>query len=529
MSTLQFLPLGGANEVGASSYYIGTSQKGILLDCGIRVKEVGEASLPEIYRLKDLKVDAVFITHAHIDHVGALPIIHKMFPDAAIFATKPTKELSKLMLLDMVKIGEQQGVNLFGIEDVMESTDSIKEVNLDETVDLDGIKFTSRRAGHILGACYYLINLGGYRFLYTGDISITNQYTVESAALPEELIQLDFVISESTYGNIILPSRRDEIRAFIMAIKSILARGGRVLIPSFALGRAQEIILILLGAITNRELPPGLPIYIDGLVRTITQAYTDLVMYLPERLKSFIMNSRQDPFLRDPVEIVSSSSKRRSIVNDTRPSIIIASSGMLTGGISPVYAKSILQEENSAIFFVGYQDEDAPGRKLLELRQGDTVTINGEEVPILCQIDQYKLSAHADSGSLQNFLARFPSYSLILVHGEAEARDHLFNALKTSRVVWKPNNGDFFDPLSTPTWITPQTERQEVIKIERVRVNPGIERRDDGIAIVFPIEYGKFFDNINDLRAQLARSPEKLTINITGKEGEGNSLKNEGI
>ncbi|MGB9681902.1 MAG: MBL fold metallo-hydrolase [bacterium] len=526
MSTLQFLPLGGANEVGASSYYIGSGERGILMDCGIRVKEVGEASLPEVHRLKDLKVDIVLITHAHIDHIGALPIIHKMFPDAEIFATKPTKELSKLMLLDMVKIGEQQGVSLFGIDDVMECTDSIKEIPFDEMVDFNGIRFIPRRAGHILGACYYIINFEGYRFLYTGDISITNQYTVESAVLPEEVTQLDFVISESTYGNILLPSRRDEIRAFIMAIKSILAKGGRILIPSFALGRSQEIILILLSAITNRELPPGLPIYIDGLVRTITQAYTDLGNYLPERLKSFIMNSRQDPFLRDPVVIVSSSSKRRSIVKDTRPSIIIASSGMLTGGVSPIYARSILQEENSAVFFVGYQDEDAPGRKLLELKQGDMIMINGEEIPILCQIDQYKLSAHADSGSLQNFLARFPSYSLILVHGEAEARDHLFNALKTSRVVWKPNNGEGFDPLSTPTWITPQAERQEVIRIERAKATPTIERRDDRIALVFPSGYSKFFDNIDELKAQLVRSPDKLTINIAGK-GKSNSTEED--
>jgi Cft2 family RNA processing exonuclease len=523
MSTLHFLPLGGANEVGASSYYIDNEGRGILLDCGVRVKEIGEASLPDVYRLKNSKVEAIFITHAHIDHVGALPIIHKMFPDAVIFATKPTKELSKLMLLDMVKIGEQQGVSLFGIDDVMESTDSIKEVNLEELVDFNNIQFTARRAGHILGACYYLINFEGYKFLYTGDISLTNQHTVESAMLPDEVAQLDFVISESTYGNILLPSRKDEIRAFIMAIKSVLSRGGRILIPSFALGRSQEIILILLGAITSRDLPPGLPVYIDGLVRTITQTYVDLGIYLPEKMKSFIINSRQNPFLREPVEIVSSANKRRAIIKDTRPSIIIASSGMLTGGVSPIYAKSILQEENSAIFFVGYQDEEAPGRKLLELKQGDTITINGEEIPILCQIDQYKLSAHADSGSLQNFLARFPSYSLILVHGEAEARDHLFNALKTSRVIWKPNNSEGFDPLSTPTWIIPQIERQEVIKIERAKANPIIERRDDAIAIIFSNGYSKFFDEINELKAQLARSPNKLTINITGKGEEGES------
>ncbi|HHY46746.1 MAG TPA: MBL fold metallo-hydrolase [Firmicutes bacterium] len=537
MSDLIFRALGGASEVGASCYYLGllkngaaTPSYGILLDCGVRPNAIGEASLPALSCLEGLPVDLVLVTHAHLDHCGALPVIRKLVPGARVFATEPTIELAKLMLQDAAKVGEQEGAPLFSPGEAMEAAASVQSLPFGQTIDMGQATVTAWPAGHILGAAYYEIEFGPYRILYTGDISITSQHTVGSAAMPPGTNPVDVVVSESTYGNILLPSRKEEVRAFVLAVQSVIARGGRVLIPSFALGRAQEIILILLGAITSRDLPPTVPIYLDGLVRGVTEAYVRLSDFLPEKLANFIRNSRQNPFLRDPVRVVSSQAERLEIIRDRRPSVIVASSGMLTGGVSPMYAAEILREEESAVFFVGYQDEESPGGRILELGPGDSIRLGqqGIEVEIAASIEQYKLSAHADSAGLQNFLSRFPSHSILLVHGDNAARDNLFSAMKTDRVVWKPKNGDVFDPLSAPAWLTAPAapdQRGEPVKVESRKVQGTVECRPDGsVAVVYPPEVKEMFEGITAVRTVLRRSPVKLRIegaaNPAGDGGE---------
>jgi len=389
MSRLRFLALGGAEEIGASCYYIGTDKAGLLVDCGVRTGLFGEGALPRFELLKGLPLRAVLITHAHIDHLGGLPLL--LFLEEVlrikrkgegspipipIYATTPTVRLSLPMLLDQAKIWRLSGCEL--LDEGLATRAAGELIPVEPGEEVEGEDFRARfiPAGHILGAAYLMVELDGFKVLFTGDISLTKQGTVSSAELDlhlaggveESRARVDVVVTESTYGNSILPSRKKEVKALVSQILTILQRGGRVLIPSFALGRAQELILILLQHIQSGVLPK-VPIYLDGLVREITKVYEALLGYLPEELKNFQKSSRQPPLLRPPVRLVDDRD-RSEIVRERRPCVIITSSGMLYGGVSPLYAKAIASEEESGIFLVGYQDEESPGRRLLEAARG---------------------------------------------------------------------------------------------------------------------------------------------------------------
>jgi predicted metal-dependent RNase len=279
-------------------------------------------------------------------------------------------------------------------------------------------------------------------------------------------VPVDLVVSEATYGDTNLPSRKSQVQQLIGAVKQVLEQGGRVLIPTFALGRAQELILILLNHMSGR-LMPTVPIYLDGLVRSLTSAFEELLLELPQALQKQADASRLSPFKRPPVQLVEDNDERIKIIESREPMIILASSGMLQGGPSPLYARAILEEPNSGLFIVGYQDEESPGRRLLELQQGGELMLptqisratkrslktgpaekgklGYEAVPVACSVARYYLSAHADRNGILNLLSWYPSQRAIFMHGEGGARMSLLEALRDDREVYIPHNGEAID------------------------------------------------------------------------------------
>ena len=239
---------------------------------------------------------------------------------------------------------------------------------------------------------------------------------------------VDAVVSESTYGDTLLPSRKEQVRAFVTAIGETLRGGGRVLIPSFALGRAQEITQILQTAMAGGLLP-AVPIHLDGLTRGITEAYEDMLPLLPEALQNRSKVSKQPPFLTGTVNLVGDRRERDGILASERPAVVIASSGMLHAGASPQYARAWLPHAENALFVVGYQDAESPGRRLLELQQGGEVMLPArdgggrfEPVSAYSRVERFYLSAHADRGGLLGMIARYAPGKVILTHGEVRAR-----------------------------------------------------------------------------------------------------------
>jgi len=426
---VEYMPLGGAGEVGASCGILRIGDRRVLIDAGMRPSaRVGQDRLPALDRLTVEPPDAILVTHAHIDHTGALPLASEMFPAAPIYCTETTLLLTRLLLADSVRVMEaehlaQEGETPLYTAEVVERTLArVRPVEWAQPIaPLDDLAITVRflHAGHIAGAAMLLIDTLAGRVLHMGDYSVTAQRTLHGLDVLG-LPQADAVITEGTYGDAIHANRKEQERALVATVARVVGRGGRALLPAFAVGRAQEVALILRAARSTGELPP-VPIHLDGMVRGVCDLYQAQVHDLNPRLQNYVRNARR-PLFADPSFAVYAvtAGRCRQLLNDPEAAIVISSSGMMTGGPAPLYARAFAADEKSAIVFSGYQDDESPGAALLRARQGTTVTLGKEELTLSCAVERYSLSAHADAGQIEVAVTRARPRVTVLVHGEPD-------------------------------------------------------------------------------------------------------------
>ena len=462
---MEYVFLGGAGEVGASCLLVSVANRHILFDCGIRVNQIGEDALPDIELLKQRvsSLDAIFVSHAHADHIGALPLVHAAFPEAPIYTTEPTQCISTVMLADAVRVLKREenedATPLFTQETVDATIAKMQILKMSEWIDLwEGWRVKMIRSGHILGAVSILLDTPEGSYLYGGDISTFNQKTIDGLAQDEITgIQPDFMWSEATYGDGNHPARSTEEKKLAEAVAAVVEKGGSVLIPSFALGRAQEIILILRDAMISKNIPV-FPVITDGLVNSICSVYETLTSHLGTRLQKFLKNSRQPLFYYKNFQ-KARMGEHEVICADGIPRCIIASSGMLTGGASVAYAKALAANEKNAIFLSGYQDAESPGRRLQELTQGDTLTFADDtSVDVNCQVERFKLSAHSDQGQLLSVIKQVDPKALALVHGEQNALSALHEKICKDYTVSCPVNGEICERAAEPKFAVQITD-----------------------------------------------------------------------
>jgi len=469
---MKFIALGGAREVGGSCSLLKISGKNILVDCGVRMnREDKKDSIPAIDKIDSL--DLILLTHAHMDHSGALPVIHSRFPEVPIYCTNGTHRLIELLLSDAVKIMkseqlENEGeIPLYDEALVEKTLDRVRIAPFSEWVNppgFDNIKIYFHPAGHILGASSIFIGTPEGMIMFSGDISLTNQRTLNG--MPHCPYRPDVVVMESTYGDRVhVRKRKDEEANLAGAVGKVIIEKGSVIIPAFAVGRAQEVLLILKNYQKN-NLIPKFPVYVDGMVRSVCDIYGSMVFLLSPQLQRYLKNSRRPVFF-DKEEGITKvmSQKMRDFLPGDKPCCIISSSGMLTGGPSPFYAKKLAEKKENAIFLTGYQDEESPGRKLLNLKEGDTLEMGDEKVPVKCRVAQYNLSAHADSNQINQIISYLNPRSVILVHGNSSSVDTLGGLLKKFN-VWRPANNEEFDPLTLAPLSVYEKGPEPVIKPE---------------------------------------------------------------
>jgi len=426
---VEYLPLGGAGEVGASCGLLCIGDRRVLIDAGMRPSaRAGQDRLPALDRLAAEPPEAILVTHAHIDHTGALPLASELFPTAPIYCTETTLLLMRLLLADSVRVMEaehlaQEGETPLYTAEVVERTLArVRPVEWGQPIaPLDDPAITVRflHAGHIAGAAMLLIDTPAGRVLHMGDYSVTAQRTLHGLDV-QRLPQADAVITEGTYGDAIHANRKEQERALVATVARVVGRGGRALLPAFAVGRAQEVALILRAARSTGELPP-VPIHLDGMVRGVCDLYQAQVHDLNPRLQNYVRNARR-PLFADPSLAVYAvtAGRRRQLLNDPGAAIVISSSGMMTGGPAPLYARAFAADEKNAIVFSGYQDDESPGAALLRARQGTTVTLGKEELTLSCAVERYSLSAHADASQIEVAVTRAQPRVTVLVHGEPD-------------------------------------------------------------------------------------------------------------
>jgi len=423
---IRVTPLGGAQQVGRSCVLLQTPASNVLIDCGINVAAQDAERFPDFRAMKLAinELDAVVISHAHLDHCGFIPYLYKYGYDGPIYCTEPTRDLMALLVLDAVEIGAKGQNELpFGSKEIREMIKHTIPLEYQEVADITpDIHLTLYNAGHILGSsiCHFHIGEGFHNMVYTGDFKFGDTRLLEAANF--DFPRVETLIMESTYGGRYdtQPKRRDAEVVLTDTIKKTVDSGGKVLIPVFSVGRSQEVMMVLENAFRFGELE--VPVYLDGMIWEATAIHTSYPEYLKKHLKHRIFNG-YNPFLVDAFERVEHKN-RQNIIDSKDSCVILATSGMMTGGPSVEYFKALAEDERNTITFVGYQSEGSLGRRIQNGINEIAVDDNGKTRGIKVRIGVKTIdgfSGHADRRQLLGYAKKITPKPkrVIVMHGEA--------------------------------------------------------------------------------------------------------------
>lgn len=428
----KFLPLGGADDIGASCYFLEIDGTGILLDCGIHPRKKGKDSLPDFDLLDNLNLDFVLISHAHQDHIGSLPFLVQKFPHVIITSTIQTKEIAEITLHNAASIlkeqfEEEEHIIPYSHNEIDLIVRSFRTCAYKEVFEVKGmrhysaepIKISFHDAGHILGSAGILIEYKGEKIFYTGDIKFSSQQIMEGAILPDK--KIDTLITETTYGatdSEHLTSWEHESKRFANAANKILNQGGSILVPVFALGKTQEILALLINLQTRRILT-DVDIYTGGVGREISKLYDKNRYIVNRHFKDMELNDIPQIDLYEVEDYQ---------VFLKKPGLVLAASGMMIENTASYrLAKFWLNQKNFGIFIVGYVDADSPGFKLLDKEPGETVQLTEFSEPALvqCKIERFYFASHSKREELLAMVDKLNPGRVILLHGDFDAKSWL--------------------------------------------------------------------------------------------------------
>lgn len=425
---ITFLPLGGANEIGASCYYVNIEGTGIILDCGTHPRKVGIDSLPMFDLLKDKNVDVALISHAHQDHIDALPYLVQKHPYLRIITTPQTRAIAEITLHNSVNILQEQlkdqtTIRAYTHEEIDLLIQSIEWRAYNEQFPIEGYRHSSTEsivasfhdAGHILGSSGILVEHAGRSLFYSGDINIEQQALFPGAVLPRK--KIDVLILESTQGatdTTQFPSRTEEQKRMAKAANAVLERGGSILFPVFALGKLQEMLTILWKQMEKGSLAK-VNIFTGGVGRKINQVYDKNRYVVPYNNTELILEDipQKDIYEMEQLDDVARSN-----------SIVLAASGMMIENtLSFKLAKQWLLHTKNAIFTVGYMDPETPGYRIINAKKGDLIQLTNSMEPqtARCDIERFRFSSHSTREGLLSIVEKLKPDTVILVHGDHNA------------------------------------------------------------------------------------------------------------
>ncbi|XP_029652120.1 cleavage and polyadenylation specificity factor subunit 3 isoform X2 [Octopus sinensis] len=416
-------PLGAGQEVGRSCIMMEFKGKKIMLDCGIHPGLNGFASLPFLDLVEVEEVDLLLVSHFHLDHCGALPyFLEKTAFKGRCFMTHATKAIYRWLLSDYVKVSNIATEDMLYTEkDIENSMDKIETINFHQEKEVNGIKFWCYTAGHVLGAAMFMIEIAGVKVLYTGDFSRQEDRHLMAAEIPS--VRPDVVIIESTYGTHIHEKREDREARFTGLVHDIVSRGGRCLIPVFALGRAQELLLILDEYWSNHPELHETPIYYaSSLAKKCMSVYQTYINAMNDKIRRQITIS--NPFVFKHI----SNLKSMEHFEDIGPSVVLASPGMMQSGLSRELFESWCTDKRNGVIIAGYCVEGTLAKHVLS-EPDEIVTMTGQKLPLKCSVDYISFSAHTDYQQTSEFLRALKPPHVVLVHGEQNEMSRLRAAL----------------------------------------------------------------------------------------------------
>lgn len=432
---------GAAGEVGRSCIMVESAKTKIILDAGIKLGK--EVEFPLITDDEIRKLNGVVISHAHLDHSGFLPHIYSAGYNGFTYTTKPSFELTNVLLSDYMRISLPKNVTKDGMSR-MQRHHKLIEYGQEFQIDDLTVKFFT--AGHILGSALIEVSDGKSKLLYTGDLNMRTTKLLDPAYT--ENLQAHTLITESTYGgnDDVFQSEKKVMDQMLASIKETIAQGGKVIIPSFGVGRAQEVLLVL-DDYMKSGLIPTVKIYMDGMIGKAMRIHRHNVIYCRDELQKRILMNDDDPFKSKNFFSVTTKQQRNRIMHGSESSIIVTTSGMLTGGPVLTYIEHMASDAKNKIILVGYQAEGTLGREIeggakkvkIDAREG---TGGGKEVTINMKVEKYHLSAHADRQQLMTFIGKINGLrNIYIVHGEPSKSKDLQEGLKTKYEAHHPGLG----------------------------------------------------------------------------------------
>jgi len=410
--------LGGGREVGRMGLVIESRKTNVLLDYGISIGgEIPE--FPLSYPPK--KIDAIFLTHAHLDHSGAIPLMY-ISERIPFYTNKLTLELSELLIRDFLKISGYYSP--YEILELRSMLSCFKPIDYGKTMKFNDIKVRFEDAGHIPGSSSISLKLEDYNILYTSDFNLIESCLLSPAKI--NVKDFDLIITEATYADFSHPDRKKVEKKFIESVKEVVENDGTVLVPAFAVGRSQEIICIL------EKYRLDYPIFMDGMAIKVSNIFL--------KYKQFLKKKCLFEKAYKKVHIIDSWKKRRKAIKT--PGVIVSPAGMLKGGSSVFYAKKIVKNKKNGIYMVSYQGENTPGRTILT---DGIFEYENKSIAVKARLEWFDFSSHSGRKELIDFIDKISSNTkIIIVHSEKESGERFKNFLikKYGLETYFPETGE---------------------------------------------------------------------------------------
>lgn len=421
---IKIMPLGAGNEVGRSCIVVEYGGRRIMLDCGVHPAHTGTASLPFLDLVDLSKIDAVFITHFHLDHAAALPFLtEKTSFKGRVYMTHPTKAILKWLLNDYIRIiNASSDTDFYTETDLTKCYDRIIPIDYHQEINIKGIKVTALNAGHVLGAAMFLIEIEKTKILYTGDFSREEDRHLKAAESPG--CKIDALITESTYGVQCHLPRAERENRFTSVVQNVVQRGGRCLLPVFALGRAQELLLILEEHWSANSSLQRIPIYYaSALAKRCMGVYQTYISMMNERIQK--LSLVRNPFAFKHVKNL----KGIDSFDDQGPCVIMASPGMLQSGLSRDLFERWCTDGKNGVIIPGYCVDGTLAKEILS-EPREIEGMNGKKLRLNMTVEYISFSAHVDFTQNSQFIDECQPSHLFFVHGEANEMQRLRNVIQ---------------------------------------------------------------------------------------------------